>query len=87
MLLNRNATRRRERKNPVGYLVDAASYRVALPVTKLIQYPTYGDCYPLCPRCGRSMEREYMNFCDRCGQRLNWDRLNEAMIIVAPVEK
>lgn len=28
--------------------------------------------YPVCPRCRCSLEREYMNFCDRCGQKLIW---------------
>ena len=28
--------------------------------------------YPVCPRCGITMEREYQHFCDRCGQQLDW---------------
>lgn len=33
-----------------------------------------------CPRCGSTMEREYQLFCDRCGQRLNWSRFNDAEV-------
>ena len=31
-----------------------------------------GDSYPLCPRCGGLTDREYMAFCDQCGQCLGW---------------
>ncbi len=33
-----------------------------------------GDCYPVCPQCGLTLDREYQVFCDRCGQRLMWRR-------------
>lgn len=28
--------------------------------------------YAVCPRCGVTMEREYMNYCTWCGQKLGW---------------
>lgn len=31
-----------------------------------------GAAYPMCPRCRVTLEREYQNFCDRCGQKLKW---------------
>ena len=43
-----------------------------------------GDMYPLCPRCGHLLEREYMRFCDNCGQRLGWEGLTHAKIILIP---
>ncbi len=52
-------------------LLEAISYRTPLPVTKIIIYG-YEDAYPVCPRCAMSIEREYMAFCDRCGQKLSW---------------
>lgn len=70
-----------------GFLVDAASYRIAIPVTRIVKYPTHGRCYPLCPRCGQSMEREYVSFCDRCGQKLSWDKIDRAKILTAPVSE
>lgn len=51
--------------------MDAVSYRIPLPVTKVIACAN--TTYPICPRCAVSLEREYMSFCDRCGQKLNWD--------------
>jgi len=36
--------------------------------------------YPVCPRCGRTMEREYMSFCSRCGQRLDWENYGIARV-------
>lgn len=47
---------------------------------------TDGLCeYALCPGCGRTLEREGQKYCDRCGQRLDWEEffvrraLNEAL--------
>ena len=55
-------------------ILTLASFRVPMPVTELKVFP---DCsgqpaYYVCPRCGLTMEREFMAFCDRCGQRLDW---------------
>ena len=58
-------------------------YRIPLPIRNVLQFPD-GNCYPICPRCDRTIEREYMSFCDRCGQRLAWDYLDFANIIFAP---
>ena len=38
--------------------------------------------YPVCPGCGCTLEREYQNYCDRCGQRLDWDNYDHAAIIL-----
>ena len=48
------------------------SYRFPKPVIKVLLLPN-NDSFPLCPRCGISLEREYMAFCDRCGQHLAWN--------------
>lgn len=74
-----------EQDQRIGFFIDAASYRVARPVTKLVRYPMHGYCYPLCPRCKKCMEREYVSYCDRCGQKLNWDKIEEAVILTAPM--
>ena len=39
-----------------------------------------GAEFPRCPRCGTTMEREYQRFCDRCGQRLNWNGFEEIKV-------
>ena len=35
-------------------------------------------------KAARTLDREYMSYCDRCGQRLAWDFLDFANIIFAP---
>ena len=87
MPLKQYLIRQREKEKSVGFFINAVSYRVARPVTKAVRYPTHGYCYPLCPRCSISLEREYMGFCDRCGQKLNWDYFDYATIVDAPIIK
>lgn len=53
-------------------ILEAVSYRQPRQVTKRRIY-SKGHTYPLCPRCNRSLEREYMSYCDRCGQCLAWE--------------
>lgn len=69
MLLKREQTRLR---NTVAPDIPALFRGVPRFVTQVRVYPK-GDSYPVCPRCGRSLDREYMNFCDFCGQRLAWE--------------
>ena len=50
------------------------SFRRPLKVLQIRCFPQQGwtAVYPVCPRCGVTMEREYQHFCDRCGQKLDW---------------
>lgn len=59
---------------------DALRFRRPMQVRELAQYHS-GGTFPLCPRCGSAMEREYQNYCDRCGQRLGWRELRHAMVV------
>ena len=68
-------------------LVTAVSYRIAMPVTKMVQYGSGGYAYPICPRCRQSMDREYMGYCDRCGQKLSWAKLDNAKVLMAPIKE
>ena len=61
----------------------AVQYRIPLPVKEILQLPN-GDGYPICPRCDMTIEREYMHFCDRCGQKLSWEQFDYASVIYAP---
>lgn len=63
--------------------VAAIMYRVPLMVTAVLLFKN-GIAYPICPRCDCTIDREYMRFCDRCGQRLGWDMFDTAEIIHAP---
>ena len=60
--------------------VPPEEYRTPLRVIKVIQLQN-GDSYPICPRCICSLDREYMRYCDRCGQNLDWNNLSEAQVI------
>lgn len=41
-------------------------------------------CYPVCPRCKQTFDREYQRFCDRCGQKLDWSCYDRAVVILKP---
>lgn len=60
-------------------LAAALGYRRPMPVARILVLGAGG--YPLCPRCGLTMDREYMAFCDRCGQRLDWRRYKKAALV------
>ena len=48
----------------------AEGYRIPMPV---IHFKQYRDTsYYICPKCNMTMEREFMAYCDRCGQCLGW---------------
>ena len=72
--------------NEEGVFVDfriAASYRIPMPVLSVRRYSGRDGAYtyPICPRCNTTLPREYLSFCDRCGQRLNWKRFANATIL------
>lgn len=50
-------------------------YRKALAVKEQIQLQN--STYPICPRCSIMLEREWMKFCDNCGQKLDWKEYKE----------
>lgn len=56
------------------YEDDPESYRIGMRIEEVMVFDTwYGKTgYYVCPRCKITMEREYMSFCDRCGQKLDW---------------
>ena len=70
-----------KRRRPMA--VTAEAYRIPLQVRKVLKF-TQGYSYPICPRCDRSIDREYMRFCDRCGQHLAWDHFEKARVVYAP---
>lgn len=46
--------------------IEVKSYRIPMPVTRFLKYES--GIYCVCPRCGITLEWEFMRFCDRCGQ-------------------
>ena len=69
-----------EQKYTTRLFIKAVSYRVPLPVTKIIVYAD-NTAYLLCPRCDSAIERDYVFFCDQCGQKLNWDLFEYARVV------
>ena len=63
---------RTQRSMTATILLSAFLFRIPKSVTQTRVYAR-GHCYPVCPSCRSSLDREYMAFCDRCGQRLAWE--------------
>ena len=62
-------------------------FRTELPVLEKVVYSgqTMSDVgyeYPICPKCRTSLEREYVNYCDRCGQHLGWSEYDNYASII-----
>jgi len=57
-------------------------YRLPKGVSEVhVFHAAFGETgYPVCPQCRCTMEREYMSFCSRCGQRLDWKNYEFARI-------
>lgn len=54
-------------------------YRYPMKVTEIL-YCSQEMVFPICPRCNKTLERDYQCYCDRCGQCLNWKSYNKATI-------
>lgn len=67
---------------------DALEYRRPMRVTEIMVHSSaWGELgWAVCPRCGITMEREFMSFCDRCGQRLDWSGYEYATVIYPGAE-
>lgn len=61
-------------------LVSLASYHSPMEIAEMvITYDTFwgNEGYYLCPRCKSSLERDFMLFCNCCGQKLDWNKYKE----------
>lgn len=67
----------------LAFFIALASYRFALPVTELMVFETgqRTDYYYVCPRCGVTLEREFLGYCDRCGQHLDWKNYKKVKLV------
>ena len=75
-----------DRRHSKPSFFRAASYRIPLPVVEVVVLRS-GDGYCVCPRCNTLLDREYMRFCDCCGQHLAWELLDFARVVPAPRRK
>lgn len=64
-------------------LFEQLLYRYPMSVGEIHIFPRCHEApaYPVCPRCGKTMECEYAAFCSRCGQNLDWKRYQYAKIV------
>ena len=59
------------------------SYRRPMLIRELVVFPDMWpiDSYYVCPRCQITLEREFVKYCDRCGQCLDWAKYKQARIV------
>ena len=59
-------------------------FRKPMPVTQIRSFHFLHGlaAFPVCPQCGRTIEREYQPYCDRCGQCLDWKDFSKAAILL-----
>lgn len=67
---------------PFMSVVSVESLHRPMAVAEILRCA--GRQFPVCPRCGQTLEREYQAYCDRCGQCLNRRALPHAVVIAAP---
>ena len=60
--------------------ITAVSYRIPMQVREIHKL-SGNDSYPVCPKCACTIDREYMQYCDRCGQCLAWDDFENATVV------
>lgn len=76
-----NATKRAT--HAADLLNDELQYRRPMCIREVMVFPAIRNCPSLavCPRCRITLEREFVAYCDRCGQCLDWHRYKEVEII------
>lgn len=52
--------------------LESQMYRTPMNIHEIRVMNNYS--FAVCPRCKITLEREYQNYCDRCGQALKWRR-------------
>ena len=56
------------------------TYRMPMIVDEAVVFPRWpvDDIYYRCPRCQKLLDREFMAYCDSCGQCLDWSDYRKA---------
>ena len=67
---------------PVLVTGDMHSIPMAVQFTRFFLTFHGLTAFPVCPNCEHTLEREYQNYCDRCGQRLDWNSYDHAAIFL-----
>lgn len=50
--------------------LQAAAYRIPQPITEIRSHS--GLDFAVCPHCKSILPADFVRYCDRCGQRLDW---------------
>ena len=60
--------------SPYQFINEAIQKSIPAPVSMVMERQYASGCmvFPVCPACGVAVERDRQNYCDRCGQRLDW---------------
>ena len=64
---------------PPGKPGTAETYRRPMSVCRIRISGRTG--YYICPRCSITMDREFIAYCSRCGQCLDWKGYKKAVIV------
>ena len=61
------------------FLQTLTQFRIPKLVSDLMIFPD--TSFFVCPQCGITLEREFMKYCDCCGQCLNWKNYKKPRIV------
>lgn len=64
---------------PLHFLLTIVQFRTPKTVSELMIFRD--TSFFVCPQCGITLEREFMNYCDRCGQCLDWKNYKNPRIV------
>lgn len=63
-------------------LVKQLAYRRPKRIKTVVCFANSSlEKFAVCPTCGHLLDREYMGFCDVCGQNLSWRNFDCAKVI------
>ena len=69
---------------PLKTFLRLKGYRKPMRVNEIMMFSSSvngENGYYVCPKCKITLEWEFMDFCDRCGQKLDWDGCENAKVI------
>lgn len=68
----------------LGVEAEESPFRTPMPVVEVHVFPSMSGSpsFPICPQCGRTLEREYLAYCNCCGQCLSWKGYKNATIVI-----
>ena len=64
-------------------LHQTAAKQEPMPITVILCHESKGKIHsvPVCPACGGALEWQKYTVCQKCQQRLDWSRLEDATIV------